>query len=137
MGEHSMDPLVADDDTLLLAYGRQVDALMAEIAAIQLKHDARRERRDGADDDSEAELIRLIEARFCRLEPIAQEIATTPARSIAGLGVKARLVAHAVSSYWDVSPDRLDCDARLVRLLIEAVCSLARVPLPFDDTARG
>jgi hypothetical protein len=65
-----------------------------------------------------------------RLYPIEQAIMQTPACTIAGLGVKARHAAYVMSQYWEAPIDVIDWDARTVRLLIEAVCELARAPLP-------
>jgi hypothetical protein len=50
-----------------------------------------------------------------------------------GLGVKARHAAYAVSHYWSAPIEKIEWDARVVRLLIEAVCNLAHLPLPFSD----
>ena len=52
-----------------------------------------------------------------------------PARTIAGLGVKARHAAYVTSQYWNEPIDKIDWDARAVRLLIEAVCDSAPRPL--------
>src|SRR5450631_4351649 len=59
----------------------------------------------------------------------------TPAWTVAGLGVKARHAAYVMSEYWDAPIDKIDWDARAVRLLIEAVCKGAGLSLPFrgDD----
>jgi hypothetical protein len=59
----------------------------------------------------------------------------TPARTITGLGVKARHAAYAMSHYWEAPIDQIDWDARTMRLLIEAACGLANVPLPSCETA--
>jgi hypothetical protein len=69
------------------------------------------------------------------LEPIERAIMATPARTVAGLGVKARHAAYVLSEYWDAPIDKIDWDARAVRLLIEAVCESAGLSLPFrgDD----
>jgi len=73
-----------------------------------------------------------------RLEPIERAIMATPARTVAGLGVKARHAAYVMSEYWNAPIDRMDWDARAVRLLIEAVCEAAGAPLLFDrDTRHG
>jgi hypothetical protein len=53
----------------------------------------------------------------------------TPARTIAGLGVKARHAAYVVSEYWEAPIERINWDARVIRLLIEAMCDLAGTPL--------
>ena len=70
-----------------------------------------------------------------RLEPIERAIMATPARTVAGLGVKARYAAYVMSEYWDAPIDKIDWDARAVRLLIEAVCESTGLTLPFrgDD----
>jgi hypothetical protein len=79
--------------------------------------------------------LKLIEATLAYLEPIERAIMATPARTIAGLGVKARHAAHVMSEYWDAPIDQIDWDARAVRLLIEAVCERAGLSLPFDAAA--
>jgi hypothetical protein len=71
-----------------------------------------------------------VERILARLYPIEQAIMQTPACTIAGLGVKARHAAYVMSQYWEAPIDVIDWDARTVRLLIEAVCELARAPLP-------
>jgi hypothetical protein len=38
-----------------------------------------------------------------------------------------------MSEYWNTPIDRIDWDARAVRLLIEAVCRVADVPLVLCD----
>ncbi|HTO68143.1 MAG TPA: hypothetical protein VMM15_43555, partial [Bradyrhizobium sp.] len=77
--------------------------------------------------------MRKAEAVLARLAPIEQAIMATPARTIAGLGVKARHAAYVMSHYWEAPIDRIDWDARAVRLLIEAVCNFTHTPLPFAD----
>jgi hypothetical protein len=74
-----------------------------------------------------------VEAILARLYPIEQAIMQTPARTITGLAVKARHAAYVMSQYWEVPIDRIDWDARAARLLIEAVCNVARVPLPLCE----
>jgi hypothetical protein len=59
----------------------------------------------------------------------------TPARTIVGLGVKARHAAYVVSEHWDSPIEQIDWDARAVRLLIEAICKAAGVRLPFPHEA--
>jgi hypothetical protein len=67
---------------------------------------------------------------LARLQPIEYAIMAIPARTIAGLGVKARHAAYVMPEYWDAPIDRIDWDAQAVRLLIEAICALAHMPLP-------
>ena len=75
--------------------------------------------------------MKQAEAILARLYPIEQAIMQTPARSIAGLGVKARHAAYVMSHYWEEPIDQIDWEAQAIRLLIEAVCDFARTPLPF------
>jgi hypothetical protein len=75
--------------------------------------------------------MKQAEAILARLYPIEQAIMQTPARTIAGLGVKARHAAYVMSHYWEEPIDQIDWEAQAIRLLIEAVCDFARTPLPF------
>jgi hypothetical protein len=77
------------------------------------------------------ENLRQTELLLARLDPIERSIMATPARTIAGLGVKARHAAHVLSHYWEEPVDQIDWDAKAIRLLIEAVCEVACMPLPF------
>jgi hypothetical protein len=61
----------------------------------------------------------------------------TPACTIAGLGVKARHAAYVMSQYWEEPISQIDWEAQAVRLLIEAVCDVARTPLPFRTVSGG
>ena len=81
-------------------------------------------------------VTRQIETVLASLDPIERAIMQTQARTIAGLGVKARHAAYVMSQYWEDPIDQIDWDARAVRLLIEAVCNVALTPLPFRN-ARG
>jgi hypothetical protein len=71
------------------------------------------------------------EAILARLYPIEQAIMQTRARTIAGLGVKARHTAYVMSHYWEEPIDQIDWERQAIRQLIEAVCEFARTPLPF------
>jgi len=128
--------LPTDDDAGLLALEAQFNELAAELVAAQNASDAigleagLPVRGDQAAQDAK---MRKAEAILSRLDPIEQAIMATPARTIAGLGVKARHAAYVISHYWEVPIDRIDWDERAVRLLIEAVCDLAHTPLPFRN----
>jgi hypothetical protein len=111
-----------DDDSALIALGKQFEEAAAEVQALF----------NPAEPDSRLE---QIEAALARLEPLERAIMTMPARTTAGLGVKARHAAYVMSEYWNGPIDRIDWDARAVRLLIEAVCKVAHVPLPFGGAA--
>jgi hypothetical protein len=111
-----------DDDSVLIALGNQFEEAAAEVQRLY----------NLAEPDSRLE---QIEAALARLEPLERAIMTIPARTTAGLGVKARHAAYVMSEYWNGPIDRIDWDARAVRLLIEAVCKVAHVPCPFGGAA--
>jgi hypothetical protein len=77
-----------------------------------------------------------LEAILERLYPIERAIMTAPAYSIIGLGVKARHAAYVMSQFWDEPADKIDWEAQTIRLLIEAVCDVARTPLSFGTSER-
>jgi hypothetical protein len=106
-----------DDDSALLALGKQFEEIADEVQKLH--------------NSASTVPLELIEATLGRLEPIEAAIMAAPARIIAGLGVKARHAAYVLSEYWNRPIDRIDWDARAVRLLIEAVCKSAGTPLPF------
>jgi hypothetical protein len=111
-----------DDDSYLIALGRQFEEIAVNVK--QLHNSA-----------SPNDHLELVEAMLGRLELIERAIMATPARTVAGLGVKARHAAYVMSEYWSAPIDQVDWDARAVRLLIEAVCESAGVSLPFCDAA--
>jgi hypothetical protein len=106
--------IARENDAALLALGKRFDAL-----AVELDRDRGELGREG----------KQVEETLAYLDPIERAIMETPARTIAGLGVKARHAAHVLSQYWEAPIDRIDWDARAVRLLIEAVCDVAHTPL--------
>ncbi len=61
----------------------------------------------------------------------------TPACTIVGLGVRARHAAYVMSQYWEAPIDGIDWDAKVMRLLVEAVRNLAHTPLPFRNMSEG
>jgi hypothetical protein len=113
-----------ENDVALLALETRFNALAAELN--------REVQRRGKEVDREA-LTKEVETILARLDPIERAIMDTPACTIAGLGVKARHAAYVMSQYWEAPIDQIDWDARAVRLLIEAVCDCARIPLPFRN----
>jgi hypothetical protein len=122
-----------EPDAVLVALGRKFDALSAELATLQLEEDARSlAARQGEQPTGQAMIdpsLERIEAVLTMLDPIERAIMAVPARTVVGLGVKARHAAHVLSNYWTDAPERLDWDARAVRLLIESTCSVAGVGL--------
>jgi hypothetical protein len=112
-----------DDDSNLIALGKQLEQAVTKIRRLY----------DPASPDSNLE---LIEATLVSLEPIERAIMAIPARTIAGLGVKARHVAYVISDHWDPPIDQIDWDARAVRSLIEAVCELASIPFSFESNSK-
>ena len=134
--------LPTDDDAGLLTLEAQFNRLVAEMVTRQNPSDAPATYPDSgsltrgnvqerfASDADRADRTEKTEAVLARLYPIEQAIMATPARTIRGLGVKARHAAYVMSHYWDVPIEQIDWDARAMRLLIEAICGLADVPLP-------
>jgi hypothetical protein len=136
--------LPTDDDAGLLALERQFNCLVAEMTAARevsdaaIQPDCRPASRGNVEAGFERnteDRTRRTEAVLARLYPIEQAIMATPARTITGLGVKARHAAYVVSHYWEAPIDQIDWDARAIRLLIEAVCGLANGPLPSCEAA--
>jgi hypothetical protein len=139
--------LPMDDDAALLALEAQFDSLIAELVAAPNATDAtaihsegrsraRAEVQAGFEHYTDHEdRTEKTEAILARLYPIEQAIMTTPPRTINGLGIKARHAAYVMSHYWEAPIDQLDWDARATRLLIEAVCELANIPLPNREAA--
>jgi phage tail tape-measure protein len=72
-----------------------------------------------------------VEAILARLYPIERAIMAAPACTVVGLGVKARHAAYVMSQYWEEPAGKIDWEAQVVRLLIEAVCEVARTPSSF------
>jgi hypothetical protein len=112
----------ADDDAGLLALEMQFNCMVAELRAIEA---LKTSQETGCEPEAGAYDVEII---LARLYPVEQAIMQTPARTIAGLGVKARHAAYVMSQYWEVPVDRVDWHARAVRLLIEAVCHVAHAP---------
>ena len=112
-----------DDDSKLIALGKQLEEAVTKIRRLY----------DPVSPDSHLE---LIESMLVSLEPIEQAIMAIPARSIAGLGVKARHAAYVISEHWDAPIDQIDWDARAVRSLIEAVCDVASIPFLFESNSK-
>jgi hypothetical protein len=133
------------DDSPLLALEKQFNAIIAELLAVErLFRDQKRNPGPAArsperstiescvgEHTHDAVMTEQIDSVLARLHPIERAIMQTPARTMAGLSVKARHAAYVTSQYWEAPIDKLDWDARAVRLLIEAVCDFARTPLPF------
>jgi hypothetical protein len=109
-----------DDDSALKDLGSQFDQIAAQLNSL--------ESAAAGEDPGQ------VEAFLARLDPIERAIMGTSAYTMAGLGVKARHAAYVVSEYWEEPIDKIDWEGKAVRLLIEAVCELARVPLPFRNS---
>jgi hypothetical protein len=101
-------PLPTDNDAGLLALEAQFDSLLAELVAPQKASDAA-SRPDGPPsardnvkagsepDTDQGDRTKRAEAVLAHLYPIERAIMATPARTITGLGVKARHAAYAMS----------------------------------------
>jgi hypothetical protein len=134
-------PAIAPDepDNALFALELQFNALAAKLAAAQGRQGEfavgphqRREWLEQGDVDVGSDYearTREVEEILARLDPIERAIMATKARTIAGLGVKARHAAYVTSQYWNAPIDKINWEARAVRLLIEAVCDAAPRPL--------
>jgi hypothetical protein len=121
-------------DAVLVALGLKFEALSSELEALQNEQvdtsAAVVQRGDQVNGEGTiSPLDQRIEAVLTLLYPIERAIMATPAMTIVGLGVKARHAAQVLSHYWTHSPERLDWDARAVRLLIESTCTVAGVEL--------
>jgi hypothetical protein len=130
------------DGSPLLALEKQFNAISAELLAVErLRRDQKRYHGPAAQSPERSTIescvgehtLDEIESVLARLHPIERAIMQTPARTMAGLSVKARHAAYVTSQYWEAPIDKLDWDARAVRLLIEAVCDFVRTPLPFRN----
>jgi hypothetical protein len=134
-----LDP--ANDDSALLTLERQFNEVAADLFAVQRVRDTLVACSVSRSSESRSELLRpeyseevrtrQVETILARLDPIERAIMATPARTIAGLGVKARHAAYVVSQCWEKPVDQIDWEAKAVRLLIEAACEVAHMPLPF------
>jgi hypothetical protein len=81
------------------------------------------------------EIINAATPLLDRIDAVEIAIRTTPARTIAGMAVKAHIVAHHMDELWDVPEADLDYAERILRDLIENIFAAAGVPLPFDAGA--
>ncbi|MGJ5130665.1 hypothetical protein [Bradyrhizobium oligotrophicum] len=111
-----------DDDLGLIVLGRQLKEAIAKIRALY--------------DPASTDHLERNETMLAGLAPIEQAIMATPARTIAGLGVKARHAAYVNSEHWDAPIDEIDWDARAVRSLIEAVCDVASIPFSLGSNSK-
>jgi hypothetical protein len=124
------------EDSALVQLDTTFVTLLSEISAQEPQQAGGQALRDGETVLSdEASRTRKIESILARLEPVERAIMSTPARTIVGLGIKARHAAYVVSEHWDAPIEQTDWDARAVRLLIEAVCNAAGMRLPFANDA--
>jgi hypothetical protein len=124
------------EDSALVQLDTTFVTLLSEISAQEPQQAGGQALRDGETVLSdEASRTRKIESILARLEPVERAIMSTPARTIVGLGIKARHAAYVVSEHWDAPIEQNDWDARAVRLLIEAVCNAAGMRLPFANDA--
>jgi hypothetical protein len=135
-GDQTTPAAQLEDDFALVQLDTTFVTLLSEISALEPERSYGRGRRDAENVRSdEASRTQKIESVLARLEPVERAIMATPARTIVGLGVKARHAAYVVSEHWDSPIEQIDWDARAVRLLIEAVCKIAGVRLPFTNDA--
>jgi hypothetical protein len=121
-----------EDDFALVQLDTAFVTLLSEFFALEPEHHDGRGRRDAESVRSdEAKRTQEFESVLARLEPVERAIMATPARTIVGLGIKARHAAYVMSEHWDAPIEQIDWHAQAVRLLIEAVCNAADLQLPF------
>jgi hypothetical protein len=138
----------AGDDGGLLALETQLDDLVAQLIAAQKENgeliassDQLPAMPDSAAGGTERASIseaqtEHVEVILARLYPIERAIMVAPAYTIIGLGVKARHAAYVLSQYWEEPTDKINWEAQTIRLLIEAVCDVARASLSFRTGER-
>ena len=134
---NAMEFDLGDKDTALLNLERQFKDVAAGLFAIQRAENESATCSVSRSLGPSCERLRdenslQVEAILAQLAPIESAIMSTRACTLLGLGVKARHAAHVLSQYWDEPVDQIDWDAKAVRLLIEAVCEVAHMPLPFN-----
>ncbi|WP_316193891.1 hypothetical protein [Bradyrhizobium sp. SZCCHNRI1029] len=126
------------DDFELIQLDTTFITLISQISGFEPRQDgridlqARPNRRSALE---EVRQTRRIEKVLARLDPVERAIMAIPARTIVGLGIKARHAAYVVSEHWDAPIEQIDRDAQAVRLLIEAVCKVAGIGLPFPGNS--
>jgi hypothetical protein len=124
----------AGEDGALVALEAELDDLVFQLIAAQ-KADrllAVSDSAGGVNENASKEAqAKRVEAILVRLYPIERAIMAAPACTIVGLGVKARHAAYVMSQYWEEPAGKIDWEAQVVRLLIEAVCDAARTPPSF------
>lgn len=145
------EPASSASDAALIALELQFNAISAELLSLEQLRGNRTNCRESAlegpgsllkkpssrSNTCDEAITSQIEMVLTRLDPIERAIMQTQACTIAGLGVKARHAAYVTSQWWERPIDQIDWDARAVRLLIEAVCHVARTPLPVRDRDDG
>jgi hypothetical protein len=120
------------EDGALLALEAELDDLVSQLIAAQEADQLPDSARSGTENVSIKEAqAKRVEAILARLYPIERAIMAAPACTIVGLGVKARHAAYVMSQYWEEPGGKIDWEAQVVRLLIEAVCDVAQTPLSF------
>ncbi|WP_426527884.1 hypothetical protein [Bradyrhizobium sp. McL0615] len=121
------------EEGALLALEAELDDLVSQLIAAQEADQllaVSDSARCGTEDVSIKEAqAKRVEAILARLYPIERAIMAAPACTVVGLGVKARHAAYVISQYWQEPAGKIDWEAQVVRLLIEAVCDVARTPL--------
>jgi hypothetical protein len=123
------------EDGALLELEAELDVLLSQLIAAQEADQLStvpESARSGTENVSIKEAqAKRVEAILARLYPIERAIMAAPACTIVGLGVKARHAAYVMSQYWEEPAGKLDWEAQVVRLLIEAVCDVTRTPSSF------
>jgi hypothetical protein len=93
----------ADDEAGLLALEMEFNTIVAELRAA---HGMKMCLETGSEPEARDHEVEVESIILARLYPVEQRIMQTPARTIAGLAVKARDAAYVMSQYWEVPIDR-------------------------------
>ena len=105
------------DGSPLLALEKQFNPISAELLAVErLRRDQKRYHGPAAQSPERSTIescvgehtLDEIELVLARLHPTERAIMQTPARTMAGLSVKARHAAYVTSQYWEAPIDKLD-----------------------------
>ena len=125
---NSLDSVTSSDpDATLTALEEQFIALASELDR-------------GASDPSERTdgyVTAHDEALLARLDPVERAIMETPAHTVKGLSIKARHLAYVLSEYWEAPIDQIEWQGRAIRLLIEAICTIAHAPVHISQPNSG
>jgi hypothetical protein len=127
-------------DGALVSLEAELDDLVFQLVAAQRADQllAASDSAGGVDENASKEPQATgVETILGRLYPIERAIMAAPAGTMVGLGVKARHAAYVMSQYWEDPADKIEWEAQVIRLLIEAICDAAGTPPSFFEGFYG